>query len=282
LRAGRALMDAAAARPRPIPVYAEMGSVNPVFILRGALEERAKQIAAGLHASVTLGVGQFCTNPGVVFVESEEQTAGFLETLAALVQSTPTGPMLTASIRAGFRAGVERLGQTAGVRRLAQVPAAERQGGAALFATDAATFQQNHALMEEVFGPSTLIVECASRDEMLACARQLEGQLTATIHATPQEIGESRVLIATLMDKAGRVLCNGFPTGVEVCHAMNHGGPYPATSDSRSTSVGTRAIARFVRPVCFQDFPDDALPDELKNANPFGLMRLVNGELGRH
>ncbi len=282
LRAGRALMDAAS-RPHPIPVHAEMGSVNPVFLLRGALEERIEKIAVGLHASATLGFGQFCTNPGLVFVERGEEAADLLQMLAGLMENTSTGAMLTEKIRTGFHASVGRLDKTPGVRRLMRVDAIERQGGAALFTTDTAKFQQTPALMEEVFGPSTLVVECSSQDEILACARQLEGQLTATIHATPQELTENRALLAVLTDKAGRVLCNGFSTGVEVCHAMNHGGPYPAASDGgRSTSVGTRAIMRFARPACFQDFPDDALPDALKEANPLGLTRLVDSKLGRH
>jgi NADP-dependent aldehyde dehydrogenase len=278
-RAGRALMDAAAARPHPIPVYAEMGSVNPVFVLRNALAQRPEEIATGLHASVTLGVGQFCTNPGLVFIEGSSEK--FLSKLQALMAGTSAGVMLTASIRDGFRSGVEKMSKASGVCRLVSVDAGEQRAGAALFVADAATFLQNHELSAEVFGPSTLVVECASRGEMLAAASHLEGQLTATVHAAPGELDANRDLLAILETKAGRILCNGFPTGVEVCHAMNHGGPYPATSDGRSTSVGTRAITRFARPVCFQDFPDAALPDELKEANPLGITRLVDGRIGQ-
>ena len=282
---GRALMDAAAARPEPIPVYAEMGSINPVFLLPGALQQRPEELAAGLHGSVTLGVGQFCTNPGLVFVERGPAANTFLQKLESLMAATPPGTMLTADLCAAYRAGVEKFSRAQNVRRAAGVNAEAGAGkagaGAALFITDAATFLENPGLMEEVFGPSTLVVECASRDQMLAAARRLEGQLTATIHALPDELTAARELVALLATKAGRLVFNNFPTGVEVCHAMTHGGPYPATSDGRSTSVGTRAIERFVRPVCFQNFPDAALPDELKEANPLGLWRLVDGALKR-
>lgn len=283
---GRALMDAAAARPEPIPVYAEMGSINPVFLLPGALQQNAEALATGLHGSVTLGVGQFCTNPGLVFVEQGDAANKFLVKLEALMAATPPGTMLTADLCAAYREGVEKFSATRGVKRAASASAdagaGKAQAGAALFVTDAETFLTNHNLMDEVFGPSTLVVQCSSRNQMLAAAAKLEGQLTATIHATPEELNANRDLMALLEGKAGRLLCNGFPTGVEVCHAMTHGGPYPATSDGRSTSVGTRAITRFTRAVCFQNFPDAALPDELKEANPLSLWRLVDGKLGQH
>jgi NADP-dependent aldehyde dehydrogenase len=170
--------------------------------------------------------------------------------------------------------------RSAGVN--ADAGAGGAQAGAALFVTDAGNFLKNHALMDEVFGPSTLVVQCPSREDVLAAARNLEGQLTATIHGTPEDLAANLDLLAILETKVGRIVFNGFPTGVEVCHAMTHGGPYPATSDGRSTSVGTRAIERFTRPVCYQSFPDAALPDELKEANPLGLWRLVDGKLGHH
>lgn len=281
---GRALMDAAAARPEPIPVYAEMGSINPVFLLSNVLQQKAEELAAGMHGSVTLGVGQFCTNPGLAFVESGAAAAAFSKKLETLMGSTPPGTMLTADLCSAYRAGVEKFSRAAGVRRAASVDAGagKAQAGAALFVTDAAAFLGNHSLMEEVFGPSTLVVECASREQMLAAARRLEGQLTATIHGTPEDLAANGELVELLTQKAGRLVFNGFPTGVEVCHAMTHGGPYPATSDGRSTSVGTRAIERFARPVCYQNFPDAALPDELKEANPLGIWRLVDGKPGRH
>ena len=282
---GRALMDAAAARPEPIPVYAEMGSVNPVFFLPGALRQSAEALATGLHASVTLGVGQFCTNPGIAFIDLGATGRSFLEKLQNLMNSTPAGTMLTQSICEEYRAGVERFARVPGVRHTTATPAGKTnkptEGGAALFVTDGATFLQTPGLMDEVFGPSTLVVQCGSRTELLAAAESLEGQLTATVHGTEEDFASNQDLLAILRTKVGRLVCNGFPTGVEVCHAMNHGGPYPATADGRSTSVGTRAIQRFVRPVCFQNFPDAALPDELKESNPLGLWRLVDGKLGQ-
>lgn len=281
---GRALMDAAAARPEPIPVYAEMGSINPVFILTGAMKQNAEALATGLHGSVTLGVGQFCTNPGLVFIEPETATQTFLQKLEALMAATPTGTMLTPSICSEYHTGIERFSKTNGVRILTPADTSKRNGDAkaTLFATTGETFLKNHELMEEVFGPSTLVVHCGSKDQMLAAAEKLEGQLTATIHGTPEDFAANADLLAILETKVGRLVCNGYPTGVEVCHAMNHGGPYPATADGRSTSVGTRAIVRFARPICYQSFPDSALPDELKESNPLGIWRLIDGQLGKH
>jgi NADP-dependent aldehyde dehydrogenase len=281
---GRALMDAAAARPEPIPVYAEMGSINPVFILPGAIQQDPEALATGLHGSVTLGVGQFCTNPGLVFVEPKPATQTFLQKLETLMTATPAGAMLTPSICSEYHSGLEKFSKTTGVRRLTPAETSKRNGEAraTLFATDAETFLKNHELMDEVFGPSTLVVHCGSKSQMLAAAEKLEGQLTATVHGTPEDFSANAELLAILETKAGRLVCNGYPTGVEVCHAMNHGGPYPATADGRSTSVGTRAIVRFARPVCYQGFPDTALPDELKESNPLGLWRLVDGQLGKH
>lgn len=281
---GRALMDAAAARPEPIPVYAEMGSINPVFILPGAMKQNAEALATGLHGSVTLGVGQFCTNPGLVFIEPETATQTFLQKLGSLMTATPAGTMLTPSICSEYHSGIERFSKTAGVRLLTPTDASKRNGDAraTLFATAAETFLKNHELMDEVFGPSTLVVHCGSKSQMLAAAQKLEGQLTATIHGTPDDFAANADLLAILETKVGRLVCNGYPTGVEVCHAMNHGGPYPATADGRSTSVGTRAIVRFARPVCYQNFPESALPEELKESNPLGIWRLVDGKLCQH
>jgi NADP-dependent aldehyde dehydrogenase len=281
---GRALMDAAAARFEPIPVYAEMGSVNPVFLLPEILREKTAELAAGQHGSFTLGVGQFCTNPGLVFVEDGPPANTFLEKLGSLTASTPPGTMLTPDLCSAYRRGAERLSRLPGVRSAAAVPADTGPGrawaGAALFVTEAANFLNQPLLMEEVFGPSTLVVLCKSRELMLAAAEKLEGQLTATVHGTPADLAASSDLVGLLAAKAGRLVFNGFPTGVEVCHAMVHGGPYPATADGRSTSVGTLAIQRFVRPVCYQSFPETALPDELKEANPLGIARMVDGKPG--
>ena len=282
---GRALMDAAAARPDPIPVYAEMGSINPVFLLHAALAERAEAIAQGFQASVTLGVGQFCTNPGLVVTPAGADTERFLAALTPLLAATPTGAMLTPSICEEYRAGIERFAAVPGVKQVARVAvdqaSAGNIAGAALFRTTGANFLAHPHLMDEVFGPSSLIVEVASDAEALEVAKALEGQLTATIHATEAELGTHHELVETLATRAGRLLVNGFPTGVEVCHAMHHGGPYPATSEGRTTSVGSRAIERFVRPLCLQNFPQSALPDALREGNPLNILRLVDGKLTR-
>jgi NADP-dependent aldehyde dehydrogenase len=279
---GRALMDAAAARPEPIPVYAEMGSINPVFILPGALRQHAETIATGLHGSVTLGVGQFCTNPGLVFTEPGAASEPFVRKLESLMAGTAPGTMLTADLCAAYREGIEKFAKIPGVKRASPGSATgPAQANAALFMTDAGTFLKTRELMEEVFGPSTLVVQ-GTREELLAAAKNLEGQLTATIHGTPDDLAARRDLLSILETRVGRIVFNGFPTGVEVCHAMTHGGPYPATADGRSTSVGTRAIERFARPVCYQNFPDAALPDELKDGNPLGVWRLVDGKVGQH
>lgn len=278
LAGGHALMALAATRSEPIPVFAEMGSVNPIFLLAGALSDQAETIAAGLHASVTNGVGQFCTKPGLVFVEEGEGAERLVAKLSSLIEATPSGAMLTAGIREAYRKGIAGLAGVTGVERRTAVAETAGRVGAALFVTDATTFLTRPELAHEVFGPTTLIVRCASVAEMETVATGLQGQLTATVHARPDELAARRSLVDTLVGKAGRVLFGGFPTGVEVAHAMVHGGPWPATSDGRSTSVGTMAIQRFLRPVCYQNFPDAALPPELREENPLGLMRLVDGQ----
>jgi 2,5-dioxopentanoate dehydrogenase len=280
---GRALMDLAASRPEPIPVFAEMGSLNPIFITATALAQRGEAIAVGLHHSVTSGLGQFCTKPGLVFIETGAAAKAFLAKLENLMAATAPGPMLTAGLCASYRAGAAKYAATPGVKCVAGVNVADSAvpatAGATLFVTDAATFLGNHHLVAEVFGPATLVVECDSRDQMLTVARALEGQLTASLHAATDELNMRRELLEILTTKAGRLVYNGFPTGVEVGQAMTHGGPYPATSDGRSSSVGTRALERFLRPVSYQNFPDAALPPELQEANPLKLDRLVDGKL---
>ncbi|MDL1874088.1 aldehyde dehydrogenase (NADP(+)) [Cytophagia bacterium CHB2] len=279
-RGGKAIFDAAAQRPTPIPVYAEMGSTNPVFILPGALRERKAEIAKGLTASVTLGVGQFCTNPGLVVFEESADAAQFQQLATANFQEVAAATMLTSQIHRAYVNGIEKLRQQAGVAMLAKGKAEEEgfQGVGYLFQTNARNFLANAHLEEEVFGPSTLAVTASNKTELIGVAQRLKGHLTATLWATDDDFKEYADLIAILERKAGRLIINGFPTGVEVCHAMIHGGPFPATTDSRSTSVGTAAITRFTRPVCYQNFPNAILPDELKNENPLGIWRLVNGE----
>ena len=280
LRAGRALFDAAAARPRPIPVYAEMGSVNPVFILPGALATRADEIVRGLIASVTLGAGQFCTNPGLVFGCGEEALGSLVQRLGAGIRETPAFTMLNSGIREGYVRGTDEVSSVSGVDVAGQSDAAAGDGAtarAAVFATDRATFLEHRRLQEEVFGPATLVVRCSDAGEMLDVARQLEGNLTATLHGTEQDLIENQALVRVLEQKVGRLIFNGYPTGVEVCPSMQHGGPYPATTDVRSTSVGTAAIFRFARPVCYQNFPAALLPPELRDENERGIRRMVDG-----
>lgn len=279
-KGGLTLMEIAAKRPEPIPVFAEMSSVNPVFVMPQALAARSATIAGGLLQSVTMGVGQFCTNPGLVVLEASPGATEFIARLADGMGAAVAEPMLTSGIQAAYARGVAERSAEPGVRVIAR----GTKGGpgcaeTALFATDAATFLGRPALAEEIFGPATLVVECRDRAEMHAVARHLKGSLTATIHAdSGDDVAE---LAARLAERAGRVLFGGYPTGVEVSQAMVHGGPFPATSDARTTSVGSRAIHRFARLICYQGFPDALLPPELQNSNPGGLFRLVDGQFSR-
>ena len=281
--AGRILMDVAAARPEPIPFYAEMSSTNPIFILPGALRERVDSIATGLHASFTLGAGQFCTKPGMVFLPATAQASEFIGKLQQLVSASAPFHLLTGGIRSAYSAAITDRKTKTNVKLIAEMLPSSNGGecsvGAALFETDAESFLKDENLSSEIFGPATLLFRHSNRDEALEAARNLEGHLTATIHGTEQDLREFSDLITILERKVGRLVFNGFPTGVEVCHAMVHGGPYPATSDGRSTSVGSQAIFRFSRPVCYQGFPQAALPDELKDANPLHIWRMVDGDM---
>lgn len=282
--AGRILMDLAAARPEPIPFFAEMSSTNPVFILPGALRERGEDIASALHTSFTMGAGQFCTKPGMVFLPQGAESNAFARKLQDAMKASGSFRLLTKGISSAYGSAIHQRGTHQAVKLLAESapdqPAAGFAAQAALFETDAESFLASD-LADEIFGPSTLLVNHASREQVLAIARSLQGHLTATIHGTGQDRREFIDLVAILENKVGRLIFNSFPTGVEVTHAMVHGGPYPATSDGRSTSVGTQAIFRFARPVCYQGFPDSALPEELKNANPLGIWRMLDGEMSR-
>ncbi|MFB3905200.1 MAG: aldehyde dehydrogenase (NADP(+)) [Acidobacteriota bacterium] len=282
-RAGKAIFDAASSRPDPIPVYAEMGSVNPVFLLPGALSQRSVQIAEGLAQSVCLGVGQFCTNPGLVFAIRSSALDHFTEETGRRIEETPAGMMLNQAIRDAYERGVEQLRGAPRVRISAQVRADPShsgiRAGSVLAVTDDDTFLDNPWLAEEVFGPCTLLVACQTAERMEDIAAVLRGNLTATIHGTEEDLAEHRGLLHLLEEKAGRLIFNGFPTGVEVCPAMHHGGPFPATTDPKFTSVGTAAIYRFARPVCYQNFPQWALPEELQDGNPRRIWRQVDGRL---
>ncbi|MBT8036367.1 MAG: aldehyde dehydrogenase (NADP(+)) [Verrucomicrobiae bacterium] len=271
---GRNLMDLAAARPEPIPVYAEMSAINPVVILPEAAAANGATLAEGLFGSLTLGVGQFCTNPGLVFIHVDA-VEGIAVKLGELVSASSSGTMLNSSICQAYGAGLERLKNHAQVQILAEGLCGD-QGNQAIptvFQTTAADFISSGNLTEEVFGPATLLVTYTSDEELIRSFRSLGGQLTASLHGTNSELAEHVRLARVLEDRAGRVVFNGFPTGVEVCASMVHGGPFPSTSDGRSTSVGTMAIGRFTRAVCYQDCPDVILPDELKDANPAGIQR---------
>jgi NADP-dependent aldehyde dehydrogenase len=257
-----------------------MGSVNPVFVLPGALAERGAALAAGLKDSVTLGVGQFCTNPGLTIGIAGQPFDAFLRRLDEVMRTALPATMLTPAICWSYEAGVRRLSGIEGVSTTRSSSAVQAgQGLPSLFVTEAAIFLQHPEVGEEVFGPSTVVVQCGSRHELETVARQLEGQLTCTIHGTSADLDEYASLVSILEQKAGRLIVNGFPTGVEVCASMQHGGPYPATTDSRSTSVGTAAINRFARPVAYQGFPSSLLPLELQDANPRSIWRLVDGGL---
>jgi NADP-dependent aldehyde dehydrogenase len=248
---GMALWRAAQSRPAPIPFFAEMSSVNPIFIFPGASAAHAEMIAAGLHASITGGVGQFCTKPGLVFLVEDASTGRWLDQVSALMSQTAPGTMLTPQIHSSCQSGLAERIAIEGVRILAQV-SSSAGAGAALLAVDVDAFLATPALQDEIFGPTSLIVRCKSTADFLRCARTLEGQLTATVWAVPHELRNEDELVWTLEQRAGRLVFNGFPTGVEVGRAIVHGGPFPATTDSRFTSVGTRALARFIRPVAYQ------------------------------
>jgi 2,5-dioxopentanoate dehydrogenase len=281
---GTALMKIAAQRHEPIPVYAEMSSINPVYLLPSALATRAAPIGKAFVASLTLGAGQFCTNPGLVLAIEGPGLDDFVAGAAAELSESSAATMLTKGIHSAFESGIERLAAHAGVITLARGKgsAGINQGRAALFATEARTFLAETQLHEEVFGAASLLIRCKDAAELCEVGERLEGQLTATLQLEPGDLPLARRLLPILERQAGRILVNGFPTGVEVCHAMVHGGPFPSTSDGRSTSVGTLAIRRFLRPVCYQDMPAALLPEALADANPLGLWRRVAGELGRH
>ncbi|MDH4089611.1 MAG: aldehyde dehydrogenase (NADP(+)) [Cyclobacteriaceae bacterium] len=276
---GMALFNLAVKRPVPIPVYAEMGSTNPVFILPKIMQEKGALIAQQFAASVTLGVGQFCTNPGMMIINQSGASQGFKSDLSKEFRHAKGGVMLTKGIQDAYHKGVAKHLEKESVTVMAE---GDEGGGftavkPVLFETNGQAVDANPELSEEIFGPASVLVETQSKEELLHIAQNLEGHLTATVHGTPEELTEYADLLELLEQKVGRLIINGFPTGVEVCHAMMHGGPFPATTDSRSTSVGTAAIYRFTRPVSYQNFPENLLPDELKTNNPLRVWRLVNG-----
>ncbi len=281
LRGGKALFDIANARPEPIPVFAEMGSTNPVFILPNVLKERGDAIAAGMANSITLGVGQFCTNPGLTFIETAKSADDFCEQLSKEISKKPASTMLTSGIKNTYEKGIKDTSVLNGVETLGTGIAANSATtiAAQIFKTSIENFNKNEALAEENFGPSSVLIIAETKAQILNAAKNLKGHLTATIHGTDADFEAYKELFSILEQKVGRVVINGYPTGVEVCHSMVHGGPFPATTAVQSTSVGTNAIKRFVRPICFQDYPASLLPEALQEGNPLGIWRLVNGEL---
>ncbi|MGO9436521.1 MAG: aldehyde dehydrogenase (NADP(+)) [Terracidiphilus sp.] len=280
LRAGRALMDLAAARPDPIPCFTEMSSGNPVFVLPGALRKGPAALAASLFGSFTLGAGQFCTKPGIVLVPDAPETASFVEEMGKLVDEAQPFTLLTPGIAREYGRATEERAATAPLTAKAAKANPEHvcMVNAQLFTTELEEFLGNPALGDEIFGPDTLLVRCDDTTDYLRAAHALDGHLTATILGDEDDLASNRKLIQVLEQKAGRLIFNGFPTGVEVSHAMVHGGPYPSTSDPRFTSVGSLAIYRFARPVCFQGFPQALLPAELQDTTPLGIRRLRDGK----
>lgn len=277
-RGGLALVEIAQRRPEPIPIFAEMSSINPVILHPGALGERAEAIAQGFVASIFMGAGQFCTSPGLILAIESDGLDRFVEAASLAVADAAAATMLTQGIHRAYEAGVGAWASHPKVRTEARSPSGgPYQCVAGLFSTSGQAFMEDRSLAEEVFGSAALIVRCRDRSELTAVIESLEGQLTASLHIAESDHDDARDLLPLLERKVGRIIVNGFGTGVEVAPAMVHGGPFPATSDGRSTSVGTMAIDRFLRPVCYQDMPDELLPIELRRSNPLGYERLVDG-----
>ncbi|MHC8286370.1 aldehyde dehydrogenase (NADP(+)) [Pseudomonas sp. XS1P51] len=282
LKGGRALCDMAAARAQPIPVFAEMSSINPVIVLPQALQTRAETVARDLTASVVQGCGQFCTNPGLVIGIRSLQFSAFVQQVAGMIGDQAAQTMLNAGTLSSYGKGLQTLHAHPGIEHLAGSPQQGNQAQPQLFKADVSLLiNGDEVLQEEVFGPTTVFVEVADQAQLSAALKGLHGQLTATVIGEPADFEQFGELTALLEQKVGRILLNGYPTGVDVCDSMVHGGPYPATSDARGTSVGTLAIDRFLRPVCFQNYPDSLLPEALKNANPLRIQRLVDGKPSR-
>lgn len=280
LRAGRALMDLAAARPDPIPCFTEMSSGNPVFVLPGVLRKDPATLAKNLFGSVTLGAGQFCTKPGIVLVPEVPEGEKFFEQLKSLVEESQPYTLLTPGIAREYGRATDERARQVTLAASVEMPKAGKacQATSKLYAVCLDQLIGQPELADEIFGPDTLLVHCDSTADYVRAAEALDGHLTATILGDEDDLAAHRELVQILERKAGRIIFNGFPTGVEVTHAMVHGGPYPATSDPRFTSVGSLAIYRFARPVCFQNFPQEMLPPELQDANPLGIHRLRDGK----
>jgi alpha-ketoglutaric semialdehyde dehydrogenase len=279
---GKALYDLVQQRTEPIPFFGEMGSLNPIVIFPEAMDN-AGALASNISSSVLLGVGQFCTNPGLLIVLENNALQNFIEALTTAMATAQPGKMLHASIAKQYKTHKSKSLQQAGVNVLVSIEETENEitGAPTLAMVDAKEFTGNDVLHQEVFGPYSLVVKCKDEQEMVSVVSQLQGQLTASVFASERELENNSLLVNMLVERCGRFIYNAVPTGVEVCHAMQHGGPFPATTDSRFTSVGTDAIYRFVRPVCFQDYVQRLLPPELQDHNPLQLLRFVNGKWTR-
>lgn len=279
---GLALYNLANDREEPIPVFAEMGSVNPVFITPEYIQAHSKEVAVGIAGSVNLGAGQFCTNPGLLITVENSRTNKFINELVEAFSDLSASPMLNTSIRNNYLSGRKRAKFTTGVdTEFESLPDDNYSAPPAIYSTNANVFLSNPYLHNEIFGPTSILIKCKSIAEMVEVAKKLKGQLTGSIFMEADAQEPYRILANTLEERVGRLIYNGFPTGVEVGYAMQHGGPYPATTDSRYTSVGTDAIYRFVRPIAFQNCPASFLPEELKDENSMGILRKVNGEMTR-
>ena len=278
---GKQLFDWANQRKEPIPVFAEMSSINPVFLFPEKLKQSSEEIAKLYAASITLGVGQFCTNPGLIIGIDNGDLQKFMASLSEEVKKSSAGEMLHEGI---FKNYVQRRSNALSQNEVETMAAAESNGGSnqgipTLASASARAFINNPVLHQEVFGPYSIIIRCKNIDEMMEVARHIEGQLTATIMATGEDLKIHSDLIELIQNICGRFILNGVPTGVEVCLSMQHGGPFPATTDSRFTSVGADGIKRFARPLCYQNWPNELLPDELKNENPLQIWRTLNNKL---
>jgi len=277
---GLALVRIAAEREEPIPVYAEMSSINPVVLFPAALAARGQALGKEFVASLTMGAGQFCTNPGLVLAIDGPELDAFVASAAAALTEAAPATMLTPGIHASFEQGVDALAAHAAVKTVARgkVGAGVNQAAGAIFDTHADAFLADRALSHEVFGSSSVVVRCRDMGEIATVIAGLEGQLTATLQMDAADEADAARLVPVMARRVGRVIANGWPTGVEVAPAMVHGGPFPATSDGRTTSVGTLAIARFLRPVCFQNLAPALLPAALADANPWGIARRMDGK----
>ncbi|MDY7395883.1 aldehyde dehydrogenase (NADP(+)) [Aureibaculum sp. 2210JD6-5] len=281
IKGGRALFDIASQRKEPIPVFAEMGSVNPVIMLPEALKNRAENLAKTYAGSVTLGTGQFCTNPGLLLGIKGEELTNFINQLSDEIVKIEPSVMLHPNIIGAYEKNKQRALSQVGLKVTADYDSEVKPNFArqAITTVEGKTFLENTTLHQEVFGPFSMVVQCEGAEQLEQIISKLEGQLTGTVISDNEEINNYSGVIDALQNRVGRIIFNGVPTGVEVCPSMQHGGPYPASTDSRFTAVGVHSIKRWVRPFSYQDWPQELLPEELKDKNPLGIVREVNGKI---